>query len=394
MAAAGDPHGLVAPGWEAVRDAFADNFSAGRDVGAGVAVYHRGQPVVDLRGGFFDRDRTTPYGQDTLQLVFSTTKGVTAIAVGMCVDRGLLDYDERVSAYWPEFAAAGKGDITVAQLMSHQAGLYSVDGPITLDEALDWGTITTRLAAQQPLFEPGTTHGYHALTYGWLAGELVRRVDPKHRSLGRFVADEITGPLQAEFWVGLPEVHESRVSPMIAAPLPDDPAIAEMMMKMMGPGTTAFRALYLEGAFVPKPGVQSPFNTREVHAAEIPAANGIGTASALARIYAATLQPIDGVKLLSDATRERARVTVTPEGEADACLVLPSTFGMGFMTTGFMSPYMGPGCYGHPGAGGSVAFASPENDIAFAFVMNQMDNNLANDPRTVNLCAAVTSCLP
>lgn len=394
MAGAGDPHGLVAPGWEAVRDAFADNFSSGRDVGAGVAVYHRGRPVVDLRGGFFDRDRMVPYSHDTLQLVFSTTKGITAIAVGMCVDRGLLDYDERVSTYWPEFAAAGKGDITVAQLMSHQAGLFSVDGPIALEDALHWDTITARLAAQKPLFEPGTTHGYHALTYGWLAGELVRRVDPKHRSLGRFVADEITGPLGAEFWVGLPEVHESRVSPMIAAPLPDDPAIAEMMMKMMGPGTTAFRALYLEGAFVPKPGVQSPFNTREVHAAEIPAANGIGTASALARIYAATLQPIDGVKLLSDTTRERARVTVTPEGEADACLVLPSTFGMGFMTTGFMSPYMGPGCYGHPGAGGSVAFASPENEIAFAFVMNQMDNNLANDPRTVNLCAAVTSCLP
>ena len=185
--AAGDPHGLVLGGWEPVREAFADNLASGRDVGAGVAVYHRGQLVVDLRGGFFDRSRTAPYAHDTLQLVFSTTKGVTAIAVGMCVDRGLLDYDEKVSAYWPEFAAAGKGDITVSQLLSHQAGLFSVDAPVTLADALDWATITGRLAEQAPLWEPGTTHGYHALTYGWLAGELVRDVARLHCAQNRAV---------------------------------------------------------------------------------------------------------------------------------------------------------------------------------------------------------------
>jgi CubicO group peptidase (beta-lactamase class C family) len=218
-------------------------------------------------------------------------------------------------------------------------------------------------------------------------------VDPKHRSLGTFVAEEIVKPLGVEFWVGLPEQHESRVSPMIAAAPPEDPAVLQMMIDMMGPGTNAFRALYLEGAFFPQPHQQSPFNTRAVHAAEIPAANGIGTAAALAKIYAATLAPVDGTQLISDATRERARTTVTPEGEADACLVLPSTFGMGFMTTGFMSPYMGRGCFGHPGAGGSVAFASPEDEVAFAFVMNQMDNNLANDLRTINLTSAVRSVI-
>ena len=148
------------------RDAFAQNFAEGRDVGAGVAVYHRGELKVDLRGGSFDAAQSKPYDHSTLQLVFSTTKGVTAIAVGMCVDRGLLSYDGKVSTYWPEFAAAGKGDITVAQLLSHQAGLYSVDGPITVDEALHWDTITARLAAQKPLWEPGTTHGYHALKIG------------------------------------------------------------------------------------------------------------------------------------------------------------------------------------------------------------------------------------
>ena len=142
--AAGDPHGLVLGGWEPVREAFADNLSSGRDVGAGVAVYHRGQLVVDLRGGFFDRSRMAPYAHDTLQLVFSTTKGVTAIAVGMCVDRRLLNYDEKVSAYWPEFAAAGKGDITVSQLLSHQAGLFSVDAPVTLADALEKSGLTQR----------------------------------------------------------------------------------------------------------------------------------------------------------------------------------------------------------------------------------------------------------
>ena len=396
VGSAGTPHGLVAPGWEAVRDAFADNFAAGRDVGAGVAVYHRGELVVDLRGGFFDASRIRTYDHDTLQLVFSTTKGITAIAVGMCVDRGLLDYDEKVSTYWPEFAAQDKGDITVAQLLSHQAGLITVTSPFSLDEALDWSTVTARLAAETPVWTPGTAHGYHALTYGWLAGELVRRVDPKRRNFGRFVAEEITGPLGAEFWIGLPAEHEPRVSPMIPSAPPADPAVAEMMAQMMGPGTNAWRCLTLDGAFGEQSlgdGSTMAFNSRAVHAAEVPAANGIGTAAALARIYAATLAPVDGVHLLSESTRNRARTTVTPENEPDACLVMPSTFGMGFMTTGFMSPYMGPGCYGHPGAGGSVAFASPEADIAFAYVMNQMDNNLANDPRTVSLTDAIRGVL-
>ena len=218
------------------------------------------------------------YDHSTLQLVFSTTKGITAIAVAMCVDRGLLDYDAPVATYWPEFAAEGKGDITVAQLLSHQAGLITVDG-LTLTQALDWDTITSSLAAAAPEWPPGRGHGYHALTYGWLAGELVRRVDG--RSLGTFVADEIAKPLDVHLWIGLPESEGGRVSPIIPAEQPTDldPAVKAAIEAVMGPGTRGGRALSLSGAFP-----IDAFNRREVLAAEIPAANAVTNAAALAKV--------------------------------------------------------------------------------------------------------------
>jgi CubicO group peptidase (beta-lactamase class C family) len=384
--------GSVASGWEPVRDAFVANLESGEEVGCGVAAYHRGRKVVDLWGGHFDKARSLPYQEDTLQLVFSTTKGITAIAVAMCVERGLLSYGEKVSTYWPEFATHGKGDATVAQLLSHQCGLYTVDGDISLTEALDWTTITARLASTAPRWEIGTKHGYHALTYGWLAGELVRRVDPAHRSLGRFVAEEIVAPLSAELWIGLPESHEPRVSPMIGGlnqtPEDVDPAVKAMLEQFMGPNSPGGQALSLNGAF----GGDGAFNRRDVHAAEIPAANGISNARSLARVYAATIGEVDGVRLLAPATVETARRTVTPDGEPDACLIMPTTFGMGFMTHGQFTPYAGAGSFGHPGAGGSVAFAQPERELGFAYVMNQMATNLANDRRAQVLTDAVAAC--
>jgi CubicO group peptidase (beta-lactamase class C family) len=381
------PAGRVDAGWEAVADAFAANFAAGDEVGASVAVYHRGRPVVDLWGGHFDRDRTQPYGDDTLQLVFSTTKGVTAIAIAMCAQRGLLDYGERVSTYWPEFAAHGKDDVTVAQLLSHQVGLISVDTPTTLAEALDWDTMVARLADTAPDWPVGTAHGYHALTFGWLAGELIRRVDG--RSPGRFVAEEIAAPLGIELWIGLPEHLEPRVSPLIGnlVTRPSNPVKRAIVNRVAGPQTRLGRALTLGGAFRGN-GV---FNRRDVHAAELPAANGISNARSLAKMYAATMAEIDGVRLLDEATRDTARTTVTPAGEGDLCLVAPSTFGMGFMTYGGMTPYSGPGSFGHPGAGGSVAFAQPERELAFAYVMNQMTANVAGDRRAQRLIDAAAT---
>lgn len=376
--------GFVEPGWEGVREAFAANLAAGEDVGASVAVYHRGRPVVDLWGGHFDRERTRPYGEDALQLVFSTTKGVVAIALAMCAQRGLLDYGERVSTYWPEFAARGKGEVTVAQLLSHQVGLITVDTPTTLAEALHWDTMVARLADTAPDWPVGTGHGYHALTFGWLAGELIRRVDG--RTPGRFVAEEIATPLGLELWIGLPEALESRVSPLIGSlvPAPTNPVKRALANRFGGPGTRLDRALTLSGAF----SGNGVFNRRDVHAAELPAANAIGNARSLAKLYAATMAPVGGVRLLDDATRDLARTTVTRPGEGDLCLVAASTFGMGFMTHGEMTPYAGPGSFGHPGAGGSVAFAQPERELAFAYVMNQMALNMANDRRAQRLIGA------
>ena len=384
-----DVAGHVADGWQPVADALGASIAAGDDVGASVAVYHRGRCVVDVAGGAFDEGGERPYDADTLQLVFSTTKGITAIAVAMCVQRGLLDYDAPVATYWPEFAAEGKGDATVAQLLSHQCGLISIDG-LTFEEALDLGVVTARLAAAAPEWPIGSGHGYHAVTFGWLAGELVRRVDG--RTLGRFVADEIADPLGVELWIGLPESEEHRVSPIIGGfGVPDDDSLDEetkaLMQQVLGPDTRGGRALTLSGAL----SIEGAFNRRDVHAAEIPAANAITTAGALAKVYAATLAPVDGVQLLDDATRELARTRVTPDGEPDLCLVMPTTFSMGFMTHGLFTPYAGPGSYGHPGAGGSVAFAQPERELTFAYAMNKMAPNLAGDVRAQRLIDAVVS---
>jgi CubicO group peptidase (beta-lactamase class C family) len=382
--------GTVAAGWEPVQEAFSANLASGEEVGAGVSVYHRGEKVVDLWGGAF-APGGQPYDDQALQLVFSTTKGITAIAVGICVQRGLLDYGKPVASYWPEFAAHGKENATVGQLLSHRCGLFSVDGDISLEEALDWNTITDRLADTRPEWPIGSAHGYHALTYGWLAGELVRRVDPQHRSLGQFVQDEISARLGVEMWVGLPVDHHPRVSPIIGglASKSDDPAIQAMIDQFLGPGSNAYRALYLNGAFAQ----EGAFNRAEVLSAEIPAANGVSNARSLARIYASTLGPVAGVQLLDGDVREEARKNVTPEGEPDMCLMMPTTFGMGFMVHGQFTPYSGPGSYGHPGAGGSVAFAQPERDLAFAYVMNQMATNLAGDLRAARLIDATTNVI-
>jgi CubicO group peptidase (beta-lactamase class C family) len=382
--------GTVAAGWEPVCDVFEANLASGREVGAAVAVYHHGAPVVELAGGLFDETGDVPYSSDTLQLVFSTTKGLTAIAVALCVQRGLLDYGAPVVEYWPEFAANGKDTVTVAQLLSHQAGLAAVDGPLTIDQVVDWDHMVGVLAAQAPLWEPGTGHGYHAVTYGWLAGELVRRVDPKGRSLGAFVAEEVAAPVGAEAWIGLPPEQDARVSPLVTEPPSTDPAIRALMQQFMGPDTLAGRALFLNGAFSPGDPV---WNSSDFHRAELPAANGISTAASLARIYSACVDDVDGVRLLEPATVRSAGATVTPDGEPDRVLVFPTTFGMGFMTSGPFTPMLGEGSFGHAGAGGSLAFAHPESGIGFGYAMNRMDSTLNGDVRALGLVEAVKAVL-
>jgi len=377
---------VVAPGWEPVRDAFIHSFDIKEDRGAGVAVYHRGKCVVDLMGGWRDREQAVPYDADTLQLVFSTTKGVTSIAVAMCVERGLLSYEEKVSTYWPEFAAKGKADVTVAQLLSHRAGLYTVDGDISLEDALDWDTITARLADTAPLFPVDSTHGYHALTFGWLAGELVRRVTGK--SLGDFVREEIAGPLGVEMHVGLPPALEPRVAHLMAHPIPKfSPEEVKTLMETSGPGTKGASALSLNGAFG-----QGAFNRKDVHQSQLPGANGISNARSLARIYAALVSDIDGVHLLGEPTRNRATTSNTPHGEMDEILMSATDFAMGFMLHSERTPFAGPTSFGHNGAGGSCAFAQPSRELGFAYVMNTMMTTIDGDPRPARLIAAVSRC--
>jgi CubicO group peptidase (beta-lactamase class C family) len=378
--------GEVAAGWEPVRDAFAANFTERGDVGAGVAVVHHGRLVVDLVGGHRDRDRAVPYGRDALQLVFSTTKGLTAVCVGLCLQRGWLSPTQRVRDLWPALPA----DVTIEQLMSHQAGLVTVEPPLTLAEALDWDTVVHGLEGTTPLWEPGTRHGYHAITYGWLAGELVRRSDPQHRSLGRFFAEEVAGPLGLDTWIGLPASEEPRVARLFGSAPPSDPDLIAQLLATMGPDTLGGRALSMSGAFA-MAGKDLPWNKPEVRAAQIGGANGVTNARSLARLYGSLVGTVDGVRLFEPSTVELMRAPRV--AGPDACLIAETSFGIGFMLDTAFNPLLGRGSFGHPGAGGSLAFADPETGVGFGYVMNQMQQNLAADPRQGALLEAVRACV-
>ena len=381
-------HGETAEGFGAIADAFALNFDEEDEVGASCCVYVGGESVADLWGGVADPVTGRPYERDTLQLHFSTTKGVAAICAAMLYERGQLDYEAPVADYWPEFAGGGKEAVTVAQCMSHTAGLAAVDTPLTMDEICAVEPVLRALEAQVPLWEPGTANGYHAITYGWIVGEIIRRIDG--RTLGRFLAEEVAGPLGAESYIGLPESEEHRVAPILNSPPPSDPETFELMMAVMGPGTMGFRALTMDGA-ISLVDESNPFNTREVHATEMPAANGISEARGLARIYAATVGEVDGIRLLTDDTVRHVR-TERSRG-LDLSLVVESAWGLGFMLDLEFNPLLSPKSFSHAGAGGSLAYGDLEHGVGFAYVMNQMGSGLAGDPRANRLSEALRPCL-
>ncbi|HWD52773.1 MAG TPA: serine hydrolase domain-containing protein [Acidimicrobiales bacterium] len=380
--------GRVEPGYEGVRDAFAANFTERGDQGAAFCLYQDGVPVVDLWGGTADRHTGSAYGPDTLQLVFSTTKGATAVCANLLIERGLLDPSAPVTEYWPEFGAEGKAVLPVEFLLTHQAGLPAIDTTLTLPEALAWDPMIAALSAQKPLWEPGTGHGYHALTYGWLVGEVVRRVSGK--SLGTFFAEEVAAPLGLEFWIGLPESEEHRVAPLnmsldhITEMAPEE---LERMAINFAPDGLGTRALFLGGAFGSFEDGDGVFNTREVHAAEVPAANGITTARSLARMYAGLIGEVDGVRILTPDTVDTMIIPRT--SGVDLVLGAESIFGLGMLCDTPFSPFLGAGSFGHYGAGGSVGFAQPGAGVAFAYVMNQMRLGLSGDARTGSLIEAV-----
>ncbi|MFI1738664.1 serine hydrolase domain-containing protein [Streptomyces sioyaensis] len=385
-------NGEVAARFEPVREAFAANFDRHGDIGAAVCVYHHGQPVVDLWGGIADPDTGRPWQRDTLQLVYSATKGATATAAHLLAQRGVLELDAPVAKYWPEFAANGKAEIPVRWLLSHQAGLVALDQPVPLAEALAWQPMADALAAQRPLWTPGTAHGYHGRTWGWLVGEVIRRVSG--RTPGRFFADEIAAPLGLDFFIGLPACERDRVSQMVhqqpevdltavpAESIPEE--LREQVAAWRDPNSFSNRAYQVtEPATI-------DFNSPEVQAAELPASNGISTARSLARMYASVIGEVDGVRLLTpetlaSATREQASGT-------DEVLVAPSRFSSGYMLPTETNPMIGPNSFGHTGRGGSLGFADPEHGIAFGYAMNHIIGG-SDDTRASSLVDAVRRSL-
>jgi CubicO group peptidase (beta-lactamase class C family) len=371
----------------AVRRAFEENFRERGELGAAVAVTVDGRTVVDLWGGWADAAHSRPWEQDTLVNVWSTTKGPVALCAHILADRGLLDLDAPVAVYWPEFAAAGKEKVLVRHLLSHRAGLAGLREPHSLEQLCDWELTTQRLAATQPWWEPGTTSGYHALTYGHLVGEVVRRISGLLP--GAFLEREVTGPLGIDFRIGLPEKDSGRVAEL------DQPPVAASSEQ----AAVFARLAPVAIAAVANPPVSAAgAHTPEWRAAEIPAANGHGTARAVAELYGvfAGRGSYGGQRILSPEAAERVR-----EGQGSCRdLVLGAGFegeteaGLGLWLSGSNGSYgPNPRAFGHDGFGGSCGLADPEAHVSMGYVMNRMGPHIANDPRKMALVDALYSAL-
>jgi CubicO group peptidase (beta-lactamase class C family) len=376
--------GTCDPKFNRVKDAFVENFEKRNEVGAAAAVMLDGKSVVDIWAGHADKAKTRPWTRDTLVNVYSTTKGVTAICAHRLVDKGLLDIDAPVAKYWPEFAQAGKDKLPVRFLLSHRAGLPAVSKVLDDDALFNWNTMTTALAAQEPWWEPGTAHGYHAVTFGYLVGEVIRRISGK--TPGAYLRDELAGPLDLDFQIGLAAKHDARTADMLAAP-PPAPGEPNMFAEMMKNPESVGAKAFMNPPVMMRPGL---VNTRAWREAEIPAANGHGTARSLARLYGALARggELDGVRVMSK--EEVAKCSIEQSNGPDAVLTINTRFSQGFMMS---QPGAGlgpnPKSFGHPGAGGSLGYADPEAKIGFGYTMNKMQASLLIDPRATALIDAV-----
>ncbi|WP_069886775.1 serine hydrolase domain-containing protein [Streptomyces luteocolor] len=385
----GGVHGTVAAGFEPVRDAFVRNFGERGERGAAVTVYRDGHKVVDLWGGTKDVDGQEPWAPGTAQIVRSATKGVAAAALLLLHQRGELDLDAPVGAYWPEFKAGGKERVLVRHVLAHRAGVPALDRPLTPAEALDPDLGAAAVAAQAPFWEPGEDHGYHAQTYSWLTGELVRRVTG--RPVGEWIADEIAGPLGPGLWVGLPAAEAGRAGRVGRIRPPETAGGLRLRPKRnvseayADPASLTRRAF---GAIDPLPDENDP----AYRAAALPASNGVATADGLARFYAALIGEVDGGRrLFAPGTAESARTEAS--AGPDRVLVVNTRFGLGYMLHGAASPLLGPGSFGHPGRGGALGFADPDSGTAFGYVTNGMNKGVTADPRAQALVGALRGVL-
>jgi CubicO group peptidase (beta-lactamase class C family) len=386
--------GHVEPSFAAVKDALEEQFASGEHIGAGVCVYHRGRKVVDIWGGLADEDAGEPWRADTLALSYSTTKGLAATCLHILADRGLVDYEAPVARYWPEFAQNGKDEITVYHVLTHQAGLPQVPEGLHGPDLFDWERVIRGIEEEPPVWKPGTESGYHALTFGFLVGEVVRRVSGKR--IGAFLRDEVCTPLgiAEDMFIGAPESAERRIAKLKNRIVMTPELMEQFQAMRTNPDPLRARALGMR----PNEGVGAAgvnhFDTREGHRAEVPAANGIMTAGALARLYAclAGYGELDGVRVL---TGERVRLmsqrqTLRP----DRIIVVPVGYALGYMTGGTEGWPQGPRvtAFGHAGLGGSIGYCDPEIGLAFGLTVNALAMDLIGYGRTARLADAARQC--
>jgi CubicO group peptidase (beta-lactamase class C family) len=384
--------GEVEEGYGKVADAFRRNFSERGEIGAACAFYRDGHKVVDLWGGYRDGIEKLPWERDTLVTVFSSTKGMSSTAIPIAHSRGWIDVDERVATYWPEFAQNGKAAITVRQLMSHQAGLAILDRKLDLATVADPDRLATILAAQTPGWEPGTRQGYHAVTLGFYESELLRRVDPQARTLGRFFAEEIADPLDAEFYIGVPAgVGDERIATIHAFAPPEmllhiNDMPTRLLVSMLNPRGTLSRAMRTM-SFLLEPGA---FNRREVREAELPSVNGTGQIRAMARIYGCLATGGTELGLGPETLRLLEEPGTAPSGkQRDLVVQMNARFSLGYLKP---SPGHEFGssdrAYGTPGGGGSLGFVDPDAGVGYAYGMNRLGFHNPIDPRELAIRAA------
>ncbi len=388
-------HGEVASGFEPVLEAFHRNFAERGERGAACTVYHRGEKVVDLWGGYRDADRTEEWTEDTVVLVFSSTKGMAAAAVALARDRGLFDYDDYVVDHWREFGRHGKHGITVRELLGHQAGVAAVD------ERLDPETITDReylmelLANKRPDWEPGRHHGYHAWTLGWYEGELIRRTDPRSRTIAEFFDDEVRDALDLEFYIGEPDHFSAdRIAELTwlhprkmlsdAASVP--PQFVAQLVNPLSPATRAMNPF----GFLSPAAVNEPEYRRTV----MPSGTGLGRAADMAKVYGDLAAGGDGLGIGSDTLAElSAPATPPPGGREDRILKIDASYSLGYCRPLPGFDFGSERAFGHQGAGGSMGFADPEHELGFAYTPNKMGSRIFDDPRERALRTAALDCV-
>lgn len=382
----------MSAGFDAVRDAFAENFSRRHELGGACCVYHRGEKVVDLWGGVRNKSTGEPWQEGTMVLVHSTTKGLAAMTLALAHSRGWLDYEQRVCSYWPEFAQHGKETITVRQLLAHQAGLFAFDEPVDRSVVADPDRLAAVLARQKPAWEPGTRQAYHAITLGYYESELLRRVDPHHRSLGQFFQDEIATPLGLDFYIRLPEsIPNSRLATM---------ARPSLLAMLRGFGIRFSLVAFNRRSNITRAlmGSEFPHDEQRIYARnfEVPSGGGVGTARAIAHAYSVFAIGGQELQLRPQTLQLLSAPAIAPtHGFYDECMMGDGVqFSLGFMKHGPVWSFGSEGSFGSPGSGGSLGFADPKTGIGYAYVTNQMGTALTGDPRDLALRSALYSIIP